>query len=480
MLTAQQVHILDANAAFFGVPTQSLMEKAGTGVAQFVQKMKIQPQRILVLCGPGNNGGDGMVAARILSKHYTVDVYLVKKPKTDLAKDNFSRLQTTSATILQCTHDELMKKISKYDLIIDAMLGIGLKGVLKPPYDTIIESMNDVSATIISVDVPTGMETSTVVRPDFTLTFHDKKKGMSKKTCGIITIIDIGIPTEATTFVGPGQLTTLFPRSPSESHKGDNGSVLIVGGGPYCGAPALAGMGALRAGADLVFIATPQQSYQPIASFSPNLITQPLGGNILSEKDIVCIEPLIKRCNAVVLGPGLGIDQQTKRAVSTVIQHVIQQEKKLVLDADAILHYSSYSYLDKIPTVITPHEGEFFTLTGVRLPKAINKRISLVKEWSKKLGVTIVLKGPIDIICYENQVMQNKTHNPGMTVGGTGDVLSGIIGALLSKELSGFDAGCIATFLNGLAGNHAYESKSYGMLATDVIDAIPIVLKKYL
>lgn len=481
MITAQDVYILDKNSEFFGVPTKTLMENAGKNIAFFVKTIQPQPKKILLLCGNGNNGGDGFVAAQHLSKKYTTDVYLVKPPKTELAQHNFKQLKNTSAQIIKRVDVHTLHKIfSSYDLIIDAMLGVGVKGTLQPPYDKLVQQLNESKVSVLSVDVPTGLGTNTSVHPMYTVTFHDVKEGMNENTCGQIHITDIGIPKEAINNVGPGQLSILYPRPQNTSHKGKNGSVLVIGGGPYCGAPALSALAALRTGVDLVHVATPKNSWLPIASFSPNLIVHPLTSDILTESDIPLLKNLLKKCTTVVLGPGLGEDQDTKKTIIQLIKIISSLNISLVLDADALLPSTLYPSIKKTSTVLTPHGGEFTTLTGVILPDSLQQRTMLVKQWAQKLGVSLVVKGPVDIITDGYNIKQNIVHNPAMTVGGTGDVLSGIIAGLLSKGLSGFDAGCLGTFINGAAGNQAFSQFSYGLLATDILDLIPVILKNYL
>jgi len=481
MLTAQDVHILDKNAEFFGVPTSTLMENAGIGVAEFISKLEKQPKKIICFCGKGNNGGDGFVAARYLSKNYNVSVVTTGEPKTQLAKQNYCRIQESSIHFEKPKDiDKIAAVIKDNDLVIDAMLGVGLEGELREPYTSYVSAINNSGKPIIAVDVPTGLGTKLSVHPQYTVTFHEEKYGMNHENCGIIHCVDIGIPDKARLYVGPGELSILYPRNQRTSHKGDNGTVLVIGGGPYCGAPALTGMAALRTGADLVHIATPKKSWQTVALVSPNLIVHELSADVLVTNDIPFINELVADVRTVILGPGLGKDERTQKTVISLVKEIVSQSKSLVLDADALLHHSKYPSFNPLSTVLTPHAGEFHTITNVSIPSSQEKRISLVQQWAQQLGATLVLKGPVDIITDGVHLKQNMIHNEAMTVGGTGDVLAGIIGALLSKGLSGYDASRLATFINGAAGNHAYEWQSYGLLATDVIRSIPVVLKNYL
>ena len=483
MISETEMKVLERNSEYFGVPTIHLMENAGRGVAQFVREtIKDTKKDILILCGPGNNGGDGFVAARYLTQYYKVTVFLVgTEIKTELASRNFQQLQTYEVKIYHLPHD-VDRLIAENDVLIDALLGTGLTGELKEPYATIVKKLNQTTGkTIISVDVPTGLGSRQAITPQFTITFHDIKIGMNKENSGEIHVVDIGIPKEALSSVGPGELSVFYPRPAKQSHKGQNGIVLVIGGGPYIGAPALSGLAALRAGVDLVYIATPKRSWEPIAAFSPNFIVHDLPSEMLTKDDIPRIEELLGKCTAVILGPGLGAAHETEEAIIPLVGRIITEKKPLVLDADAIKPLSeNLSVIKNTATVVTPHVGEFKKLTGITLSQDLDTRINTVKEWAANIGVTIFLKGYIDILSDGTSVKQNKVHNEAMTVGGTGDVLAGIIGALLSKGVTPFNAARIAAFLNGEAGNQAFEKNYYGLLATDIIDEIPHVLKKYL
>jgi len=483
MISRKDVKLLDINSEYFGVPTSKLMENAGKGVADFVIK-NIRCKNILIFCGSGNNGGDGFVAARYLSEKFRVTVYLLKNQiRTEIAKNNFERLNETNVKIY--THKDFKivdSLIGDSDLIIDAMLGVGISGSLKEPIKTIVDKINSYKQkTIISVDVPTGIATNLAIKPNFSLTFHDKKELMDKDNSGEIHVIDIKIPLDAIEYVGPGELSVNFLLPKKESHKGDNGSLLIIGGGPYVGAPALSGMAALRTGADLVFIATPKNCWQAVASYSPNLIVKSLNSDFLNQKDIDIIKELIYRSDAVLIGPGLGTKKETKEAIIEIIEYVIGKKKPLVIDADAIAAVGEQlGIIENSDVVVTPHSGEFKDLTGINLSQDIDNRIRIVKEWAEKLGITIFLKGYVDILTDGCELKLNKIHNQAMTVGGTGDVLAGIIGTLLAKKVEPINAIKVAAFLNGEAGNEAFKKKSYGLLATDVIEEIPTILKRYL
>jgi NAD(P)H-hydrate epimerase len=506
MLTSEEVQVLDINSEFFGVQKIKLMENAGKNIADFInKKFKQKEKKIIVFCGTGNNGGDGFVAARYLSENHKVSVFLIGKKnniKTDISRKNFEKIKNINKIKIYNIEDvaKILDLISKNDIIIDAMLGIGLSGEIREPYFTIVKNINNSkNKTIISVDIPTGLGAKNFIKPDYTITFHDTKTKMNSKNCGEIITVDIGIPKKAEEYIGPGEIKTYYPIPKKDSHKGDNGRLLIVGGGPYHGAPALSSFAAQRTGVDLVIIATPKKiakaitSYSPLlikpiklakhlAKISPTLIVKELNNEKnLVASDIKIIEKQINKADALLIGPGLGTEKQTQEAIEKIISKFIQQKKPIVIDADAIRVIGKNQKLTKHKKIIiTPHIGEFKYLTGVTLSNDITKRKKEVQKWAKKLGIIIVLKGPIDIISNGERTKLNDFHNPSMTVGGTGDVLAGIIGALLSKGVKPFIAARMGIFINGAAGNHAFEKYSYGLVATDIIEQIPNVLKKYL
>jgi len=504
MIQSEEIRVLDRNAAYYGVPAVQLMEHAGKSVADYIIHHVNKTQKpVLFLCGTGNNGGDGFVAARYLAKHSEVTVLLVGKKidiRTDAAQKNFQKLDKKTITIHEReTLSSLDKLLDSHDIIVDAMLGIGLSGELREPYKTIVTKINaTVKKPVIAVDVPTGLGTNVAITPTDTITFHDTKEGMSKTTCGTIKIVDIGIPQKAIEYVGPGDVQVYYPRPHKESHKGENGIVLVIGGGPYVGAPALTGFAALRTGADLVYIATPKRAATAITSFSPHalkparlaktlaaaapnlIVTELSHEQMLVPDDATILTKQISKAHTVVIGPGLGTEQQTTDAVKAVLKCCKQHKSSLVIDADAIAVVGKHAkLLSGIPAVITPHTGEFTKLTGVKLPTSLNQKKNIVATWAKKLDTTILLKGAVDIISDGYTTKLNDVHNEAMTVGGTGDVLAGITGALMAKGAKPFHAARMGAFINGAAGNEAFSKRSYGLIATDIIQEIPTILKTY-
>jgi NAD(P)H-hydrate epimerase len=477
MIPFKEVNVLDLNTAHLGIPTSQLMENAGTQAAKIaLERFEIANKKVAVICGPGNNGGDGFVAARYLLENCDVFVFLIRpedKIRSDISKANFERIKG-KLDILDAS--ELKDKAKDLNLIVDCMLGIGISGEIREPYLSSIREVNEIKVPVLSVDVPSGLGTKNSVNPNITVTFHDIKEGMTKENSGEIIVADIGIPEDAGRFLGPGEFV-YYPKPKSNSHKGDNGRVLIIGGGPYSGAPALAGLAAYRIGVDLVHIATPKKTYKIIASYSPNYIVHKLSGKILVAEDLEIISNLLDKVEAVIIGPGLGDHPDT---ISTVLELIKNCKKPMVIDADAIKAASIEPDLLKGKVgIITPHSGEFQILTDSRVEVDINERGKQVADLAKRLGFTILLKGEIDIISDGKYIKLNRTGNPAMTVGGTGDVLAGICGGMLSKGISPFPSARIGAFTNGTAGDLAFKDLGHSMMATDIIDKIPIVLNSF-
>ncbi len=273
-------------------------------------------------------------------------------------------------------------------------------------------------------------------------------------------------------------LKEVYKERPMWSHKGDFGKLLIIGGSKiYTGSPALVAYGAmaaLHAGADLVMVAAPSRPADIAAKFSPNLITEPFEGDFFTSKHVKRALELAKKHDAVAIGPGLGTEKETHRFVVKFLEGV---RKPCVVDADALKALQKKKLLDKF--LLTPHLYEFYYMTGEKPKNDVLGRAETVKKYARKTGSTILLKGAIDIISDGKQTAMNRTGNPYMTVGGTGDVLTGICGALLAQKVPPFRAACAAAYMNGRAGDLAAKEKR-PLVATDVIGKIPEVLKDVL
>jgi len=474
-LSVEDMRRIEENCIGLGISKLQLMENAGKAVAERVRHLykgsRSPSNKIVVVCGLGNNGGDGFVVARHLSSEFAVHVVLVgceKALKTDESQKNWNALKHLdySVTLHQgaaiFSPESPLKNLEGYGVLVDAILGTGLTGPVREPEKTVIKLINQSRIKKLSIDTPSGDRTETVVNADYVVALHRLKAGTTIKSG---TVCDIGIPLEAELYTGPGDIS--YHRS-AESHKGENGRVLIIGGGPFTGAPTLAAMAALRSGVDIVTVASPKAEI--IAGFSPNLIVKEVGTERITLKDVTTLLDLIARHDSVVLGPGLGADPETTRAVSTLIS----ASDNLTLDADGLSALATSEYKAHSITV-TPHQGEFAALTGDTIPSSLQERIAAVKAFSREWNVITLLKGRIDIISDGTKYRLNKTGNPGMTVGGTGDVLAGLVGAF-STRLDKMQAASTAAYLNGCAGDVAFSRFGYSLLATDVIDCIPDAL----
>jgi NAD(P)H-hydrate epimerase len=439
---------VDANAIALGVTELQLMESAGRALAD--QVLAFNPSRVLILCGKGNNGGDGMVAARYLQHGVETDLVFLEGGRRSRACEHpLAALRHAAVSLhpFACREDlvALAPLFDGADVIVDALLGIGAASGIREPFTTGIALANASPAKIIAADVPTpGM------RADRICAFHRAKIGGS-------TVVDIGIPAAAECCVGPGDLTLVPVRSP-KAHKGAGGTVLVIGGGPYQGAPGLAGRGALRAGADIVRIASPV--FEPV----PDLIYERLEGDRITTDHLERLTRLAEKADAVVIGNGLGLESHA------VVQAVAPHCRRAVFDADA-LRLPLPAAQDE--TICTPHAGEFARITGTTLPDDTAGRARAVRDAG--IRGTVILKGRTDIITDGWRVRFNRTGHPGMTVGGTGDVLAGIAGGLLC-HLPAFEAACIAAYACGRAGEQVAAERGEGMIASDLVDRIPAIL----
>lgn len=485
MLTAADVRRLDLNSAWRGVPTGHLMDNAGRAAAE-VAWSRFHPRGVLVLAGLGNNGGDGLVAARHLSSRAQVTVLLAgteSRVKASDARTALAALDRRTIRIEPWRTPERFRELARdADLLVDALLGVGVRGPLEEPIRTIVRVANAWRKPILSIDVPTGLGGPQAIRPALTVTLHGRKQGMTRANSGTILVRPIGIPPQAETHIGPGDLAVPYPRNAPDSHKGDNGRLLVVAGGPYCGAPQLAAVAALRTGADLVRLYTPQECARAAQTSHPDLIVHPgAAARRLEPEDLDGVAPLLAKVDAVLLGPGIGTDRQAQELSRSLILACARRRLPLVLDADA--HVAARRVAPQLrqrPVLVTPHAGEFRDLTGKRLPAGSAQRERMARAEAARLGLTILLKGPLDVITDGRRTKLGDVHHPWMTAGGTGDVLAGICGALVAKGLDAYPAACAGAFLNGAAGLRAFEKNSWGARASDLLQEVPRVLRDWL
>jgi NAD(P)H-hydrate epimerase len=474
MLTAMDVAVLDANAEALGVPRKQLMESSGNAVARAVRDLADPGAEVAIVAGRGNNGGDALVAARFLPDHDTT-VHLLGRASaigTRIARENWDALVAADHDVREVT-DSTALDLGDPDLVVDAMLGTGVAGDLREPVATAARRLAESDATVLSVDVPSGVDpdggpgASNAVDADHVVTFHDTSPGLVDVDAAV-RVEPIGIPAAAETFVGPGDLLRLG-RDPG-SHKGDNGEVLVVGGGPYTGAPALAARSALRTGADLVRVACPSTVARELQGYSENLIVRPFEGDRLAPEHVDALADLAAAQDAVVLGPGLGDADATLDAVRDLLTRF---DGTAVVDADAL------QVVPEVDTdaslLCTPHQGELLKMGGETADDPA-ERAGLVEAFAADLRHVLLVKGAQDVVSDGAVTRRNRTGNAGMTVGGTGDVLAGVCGAL-GAVLDARHAACIAAYANGRAGDIVVEEYGNGLVATDLVDALPDALR---
>jgi len=489
-ITSSQMRALEVNAQYFGISLLQLMENAGHSVAQEIISRFQKNKKTAIFCGLGGNGGDGFVVARhLLAAGFEVTVILVGKARDighEAALCNWNILQSIKdkVTMFEVSDSALIPKVN-VGIVIDALLGTGTKGKLKPPISKVVDYINSLNACRVAVDIPTGIDSDTgevlgtAVKADLTITFHKAKAGLdkAKKNVGELFVADIGLPMEVERFAGPGDVSLVTKPRNLTAHKGDFGRLLVIGGSiVYSGAPALVSLAALRTGVDIVYVAAPEKTAYAIASMSPDLITIKLDGENLKPTNIETIKPYLSMVDAVAIGPGLGMNAETGKFVKACVDEVEKAKKPLLLDADGLKAFAKFKRNLKVPFVLTPHVGEYTILTGEELPENQEERVVAIQKNAKKLNATILVKGKVDIICDAKRAKLNFTGNPGMTVGGTGDVLSGIVSGLLAKGADPFEAAVAGAFINGASGDFVTSEIGFHMVATDLLDRIPRVL----
>ncbi len=484
MITVSEMRALEINSEALGVPTRLLMENAGKSVRDAIVEAlgDVRGKRVVVFVGHGGKGGDGLVAARHLaSDGAEVTVLLLGENKHEDAVANLDAVQEMDYTIkIAEVKDFRELKPFEAEVLIDAMLGTGVRGKVREPFATAIKIFNESKGFKVSIDVPSGIDPDTgetlgdYVRPDLVVTFHDVKPGLMKHPFKV-KVAKIGIPPEAWIYVGPGDLIVRQRPRRMESKKGDNGRLLVIGGSEtFSGAPTLAALAAMRVGVDLVYVAAPERTAETIASYSPDLIAIKLKGKNLSPENLTELLPWIDRANAVVVGPGMGVAEETVEFSKAIVDLLLSKGKLTVLDADA-LKANRGKVLSK-SFVITPHSGEFRIYFGEELDKDPRKRIEQVINAANKCNCVILSKGYFDVISDGSRFRLNKTGNPGMTVGGTGDTLAGIVGGLMAMGYEPFVAAYLGAFINGLAGSLAYSELGPHLTATDLVMRVPQVM----
>jgi NAD(P)H-hydrate epimerase len=469
LISTLEMSIADVNADYLGVQRIILMENAGRGLAEFIWKISMEEaiSNIIIIAGKGGNGGDGMVAARHLADKAKVSLYLIGE-KQDIKKvstrKNWKILENMphSLKLNEVKDSKDLKKIkfNKKSVIVDALFGTGVHGEITGLYSKVITTINSYrnkGALIICVDTPSGIDPNTgkkanvFIKGHYTTVFHKQKQGLTEENSGKIKIVPIGIPPEAEFVIGPGDLLASSTKE-KWVKKGDKGKVLVIGGNEkYSGAPALAGMGALQAGSDLVTIVAPDKITPAIRSYTPEFIVQSYPSPHLTVETLPY--QLMEEYDSIVLGPGLGRHPETQKAVEVTLEFVKKHEIPIVIDADALYLISQSHLYENV--ILTPHGGEFAVLTGTSLPvgfTSFSERLKTVLNITKNTPAVWLVKGPWDIISSPEKYKINKSGVPEMSRGGTGDILAGLTGSFINNTEDLCYAASIAAFINGKAG----------------------------
>lgn len=495
ILTASDMRQLEEAAVDSGLDYLRLMENAGSAAAREIRTAyPIKGRAVTVLCGRGNNGGDGFVIARkLLEEGACVTVVLVAGlPTTAQAKEMYARITPTDIAIHNLETEPYLaaEAVQNAGLLVDAVYGIGFRGELPDYVRHLFRLVNQGKAPVVSVDIPSGLSADSgeydpdAIRAARTVTFTAMKPGLfavrAADIYGEVTVAAIGIDQALVEQFTPGQIAidtgmvaACFPKREPDSHKGTYGHVLCVGGSyGMAGAVTLCTKAALRCGAGLVTAAVPDSIYPLVAAGIPEAVFLPLPG--ASPAARIALRAKAETVSAVVLGCGIGTEEAAQERVADVIAH---GTCPLVLDADGIncaaLHIDMLKTGNR-PLILTPHPGEMARLAGCTVEQVQRNRARVARSFAEQYGVTLVLKGHETLIAAPHRaLLVNTTGNPGMATGGSGDVLAGMIGALLAQGMEPYQAAMCAVHLHGLAGDRAAERLSqHAMLPTDLLNEL--------
>jgi hydroxyethylthiazole kinase-like uncharacterized protein yjeF len=512
IVSAAEMREIDrATSERFRVPSITLMENAGAAVARFILSDYPRAERVSVVCGKGNNGGDGFVVARrLVEAGCAVRVMLLSDP-AELRGDaagmfhemlqKFHPLKIAPVIVLEPSvlDSADAAEIFAADVIVDAILGTGFRPPVSALYAAAIGKMNRAAVPIIAVDIPSGADadamrtsnatdSSAKARADAVVTFTAPRPAhvFAALSCGPTVIAPIGSPPDAIVSQLGLHLSTpldfaglLAPRA-LDANKGSYGHVLVIGGSVgKAGAAAMAGFAALRAGAGLSTVATAKSALATVASFHPELMTEPLAetkdGTISVQAVGMGLDALLER-KTLAIGPGISRNSETGDFVRTI---VTRGDKQLVVDADALNAFEGAA--DKLNgrgriVVITPHPGEMSRLTGLTIAEIQANRLDVARNFAREHELIVVLKGHRTLIAAPNgAVWVNPTGNPGMATGGTGDILTGMVAGLIAQHPQhALEATALAVYLHGLAGDLASASVGENCLvATDLVRFLP-------
>ena len=506
--TTQEMKALD-NAAIeeAGIPGLILMENASLGILKKIQEIfggDVRGRHFIILCGKGNNGGDGYAVARhLLNREAEVSVFAVG-PIADLRGDALTNaliFEKIGGTIKELKESGSLPRVASADLIVDALLGTGLTGRASGMVAKMIEWMNDRPEPVLAVDIPSGVEGDTgavrgvAVIADWTVTMGLYKRGLvlppGRDLAGEVTVAIISLPphVRAGTHISFNLLEAsdihgMLPQRQPTDHKGDCGRVVILAGSPgMTGAATLCSQAALRIGAGLVILGIPKSLNPILETKLSEVMTRRLAENddgCLCPEALPTIEELISWADVVAIGPGLSQHPDTEETVRLILSNI---NKPLVIDADGLnVLGKEEEFAGMLPSgsILTPHPGEFSRLCGLPIAEILNHRVYLTAEKAASWGAVVVLKGSPTIIADPGgEVFCNPTGNPALATGGSGDVLTGMIVGLLAQGCPPVHAACAGVYLHGLAGDFA--AKEIGIAATiagDLDKLLPRVIRQ--
>lgn len=481
-LSSLEMAVVEANAVALGTTVDFLMENAGRAVAEeATAHLPSPPARVAVVAGHGNKGGDGTCATYYLHQWgYSPEVWLVRPPSeiaTRAARRCFERIERRCPIHLGLPRPE---ELAGFPLVIDALLGTGQGGRLRPPIRDAVVAIRESRAPVLSIDLPTGVADPDGLRPNWTVTLTSPKEEMTAGTSGIVRVRDIGIPADAWVHTGPGEFL-FFPRPTGLEDRGRTGRVVVIGGGPYAGAPALAGLAALRSGAERATVLAPEGAAERIQGFSPNLVVRAFGVERFRPTDVPEILEFVRtaRPRAVALGMGAGAHPETVEALRELERSLVGTVPLLV-DADGLAALPTKEEIgahgERVVLVATPNGGEYERYFGGSLSGTPAERRERARIIASDRGLTLVAKGEPDLLTDGVSAFENRHHHPANTVSGVGDVLGGVLASLLAQGVYPLHAARLATWWVGDAGLRGAARKSFGLVATDVIEELPAIL----
>lgn len=513
LVTAAEMQEMDRQAIEeHSIPGLELMETAGQGAAIALLSLFADQAEdgVSIVCGKGNNGGDGFVIARELAiKDFNVTVYLLAKTESVRgdAAINLKRLTTLNIPVVEVPDEDAFSRaktdIARSGLLVDAILGTGLTSDVRGFFKIVIDFINSTGIPIFAVDIPSGLNADTgqpcgtAIQAQGTATFALPKIGHytypGAAHTGKLDVIDIGIPETVVEAVGPKQylltadrIASYFQPRPADMHKGKSGHLLVVAGSTgKTGAAAMTALSAMRAGAGLVTLGIAESLNPIIETLVLEVMTAPLTqrqGGIIADTALDEILALADGKSCLAFGPGIGQATETRNLVEKLVSRI---DIPMVIDADGLNNIAGQTDLLKklkAPTVLTPHPGEMARLIE-STPAAIQQnRLACARDFAAHFGVHLVLKGAATIIAHpDGTVFVNPTGNPGMAAGGMGDVLTGVLAGFITQGFSPKEAAHAAVYLHGAAADTlAMSTGPVGYLAGEVMDSIPGEIKKVL